>query len=86
MTKKQIMSSEILTWDQTAEIYSGIWEMTTPYGRVFRVDLGNNRGLGFYAHGRIRSSIESDWTKAWEICQKCTFRRVTTLHKATNNP
>lgn len=69
-----------LSWDETENTYGGIWEMETPCGRFFRIDLGGKRGLGFYAVGRIRSSIEPENKKAWNIAQNCRFRKVASLH------
>lgn len=72
--------SESLSWDATESTYGGIWEMQTACGRVFRMDLHANYGLGFQAMRRIRQSITTNNPEAWEIAKKCVFRKVTSLH------
>ncbi len=70
-----------LSWDETEKIFGGIWEMETPCGRFFRVDLGGRRDrLAFRAVWRIKSNVEPDHRKAWKIARQCRFRKVDSIH------
>lgn len=73
--------SRWLSWDETIEVFGGVWEMQTPCGRTFRVELGKRRGLGYYAMGKIQT-YEQNYKAAWKIAGKCRFREIEGLHKA----